>query len=67
MSNDRTSDKHTVNVNNYDVSSHVYSVHHYVFESYNKNTLEDYPKTTLFKNPETKENRGKGNTKGKED
>ena len=41
MSNDRTSDKHTVNVNNYDVSSHVYGVHHYVFESYNKNTLED--------------------------
>ena len=36
MSNDRTSDKHTVNVNNYDVSSHVYSVHHYVCEVCNK-------------------------------
>ena len=29
--------------------------------------VSNVPKTTLFKNPETKENRGKGNTKGKED
>ena len=59
MSDDRTSDKHIVNVNNYDVSSHVHSFHHSVFEDYNKNNLEDCPKTTLFKNTETTENRGK--------
>ena len=67
MSNDRTSDKYIVNVNNYDVSSHVHSFHHRVFEDYNKNNLQDCPKTTLFKNPETTENRGKETTKGKED
>ena len=50
MSNDRTSDKYTVNVNNYDVSSHVYSVHHYVCEVCNKPAIADIPKTTLFKN-----------------
>ena len=67
MSNDRTSDKYTVNVNNYDVSSHLYSVHHYVCEVCNKPAIADIPKTTLFKNTETTENRGKENTKGKED
>ena len=67
MNNGRPSFEHTVNVSNYDVSSHVHSFHHNVFEVYNKNNLEDYPKTTLFKNTETTENRGKENTKGKED
>ena len=67
MSNDRTSDKYTVNVNNYDVSSHVYSVHHYVCEVCNKHAIADIPKTTLFENPETPENRGKETRTEKED
>ena len=67
MSNDRTSDKHTVNVNNYDVSSYGHSVHHYVCEVCNKPAIEDIPKTTLFKTEEEYRGKRKRNKTEKED
>ena len=67
MSNDRTSDKHTVNVNNYDVSFHVHSFHHNVFEAYNKNIIKDCPKTALFETEEEDRGKRKRNKTEKED
>ena len=67
MSDDRTSDKHIVNVNNYDVSVNVHSFHHNVFETYNKNNIKDCPKTALFETEEEDRGKRKRNKTEKED
>ena len=67
MSDGRPSDKYITNVDNNNVSSYGHSVYHYVCEVCNKHAIADIPKTTLFENPETPENRGKETRTEKED
>ena len=63
MNNGGFTDKHPFNVSdNYGIA-----VSYICYNRYVKDNVETFPKTTLFKYPETTENRGKENTKGKED
>ena len=63
MNNGGFTYKHSSNVsNNYGIA-----VSYICYYSNVKNSMEVYPKTTFFENPETTKNRGKENTKGKED
>ena len=67
MSDDDRSHKRIIDAYNNVVGSYGNGVYYYVCEVCNKNPITHHPKTTLFKNPETTEKRGKENTKGKED